>query len=89
MFRAPLDSFHLSDPDCPAWIDQVLSPESLRKTGYFDAAAVAKWRAAVPRMPRTLEADDGRDGPGGGDGHAVVAPPVHLGRFGGVADADQ
>jgi asparagine synthase (glutamine-hydrolysing) len=54
MFRAPLDSFHLNDPDRPAWIDQVLSPESLRKTGYFDAAAVEKWRAAVPKMRRTL-----------------------------------
>ena len=54
MFRAPLDSFHLTDPDRPAWIDQVLSPESLRKTGYFDAGAVAKWRAAVPGMRRTL-----------------------------------
>jgi asparagine synthase (glutamine-hydrolysing) len=54
MFRAPLDSFHLTDPDCPAWIDQVLSPESLRKTGYFDVGAVAKWRAAVPTMRRTL-----------------------------------
>ncbi|MBO0698439.1 MAG: asparagine synthase (glutamine-hydrolyzing) [Zavarzinella sp.] len=54
MFRAPLDSFHLDDPDRPPWIDQVLSPESLRKTGYFDVAAVRKYRAAVPRMRRTL-----------------------------------
>jgi asparagine synthase (glutamine-hydrolysing) len=54
MFRAPLDSFHLSGPDRPAWIDQVLSPESLRKTGYFDVAPVEKYRAAVPRMRRTL-----------------------------------
>jgi asparagine synthase (glutamine-hydrolysing) len=54
MFRAPLDSFHLTDAGRPAWIDQVLSPESLRKTGYFDADAVEKWRAAVPHMRRTL-----------------------------------
>jgi asparagine synthase (glutamine-hydrolysing) len=54
MFRAPLDSFHLTGPDRPAWIDQVLSPESLRKTGYFDPAAVEKYRTAVPRMRRTL-----------------------------------
>jgi asparagine synthase (glutamine-hydrolysing) len=54
MFRAPLDSFHLTDGGS-AWINQVLSPESLRKTGYFDAEAVAKWRAAVPKMPRTLK----------------------------------
>jgi asparagine synthase (glutamine-hydrolysing) len=54
MFRAPLDSFHLTDGGS-AWINQVLSPESLRKTGYFDAQAVAKWCAAVPKMPRTLK----------------------------------
>jgi asparagine synthase (glutamine-hydrolysing) len=54
MFRAPLDSFHLSGPNTPKWIDQVLSPESLRKTGYFDAQAVERYRKAVPRMRRTL-----------------------------------
>ena len=53
MFRAPLDSFHLTGAE-GGWAAQVLSPESLRKTGYFDAAAVAKWRAAVPNMRRTL-----------------------------------
>jgi asparagine synthase (glutamine-hydrolysing) len=52
MFRAPLDSFHLAGG---GWADQVLSPESLRKTGYFDAEEVARWRAAVHRMPRTLK----------------------------------
>jgi asparagine synthase (glutamine-hydrolysing) len=54
MFRAPLDSFHLIGPDRPAWIDQVLSPESLRKTGYFDPEAVRKYREAIPTMRRTL-----------------------------------
>ncbi len=54
MFRAPLDSFHLIGPDRPAWIDQVLSPESLRKTGYFDAEAVKKYREAIPNMRRSL-----------------------------------
>jgi asparagine synthase (glutamine-hydrolysing) len=52
MFRAPLDSFHLAGG---GWADQVLSRESLRKTGYFDADEVARWRAAVHRMPRTLK----------------------------------
>jgi len=55
MFRAPLDSFHLTGPDRPKWIDQVLSPESLRKTGYFDVEAVQRYRAAVPNMWRTLK----------------------------------
>lgn len=57
MFRAPMDSFHLRpEQSCSVspWVDQVLSPESLRKTGYFDVDAVTKWRAAVPTMRRSL-----------------------------------
>jgi asparagine synthase (glutamine-hydrolysing) len=54
MFRAPLDSFHLGSANAPTWIDQVLSPESLRKTGYFDADAVQRYRTAIPKMRRTL-----------------------------------
>jgi len=46
MFRAPLDSFHAGQNAAP-WIDQVLSPESLRKTGYFDIDAVTHWRKAI------------------------------------------
>ncbi len=42
IFRAPLDSFHMS-PE-PPFVAQLLSEESLRKTGYFDAAEVGKWR---------------------------------------------
>jgi asparagine synthase (glutamine-hydrolysing) len=48
MFRAPLDGFHM---DVPTFADQLLSPDSLRKTGYFDAAAVAQWRSAFRKMP--------------------------------------
>jgi asparagine synthase (glutamine-hydrolysing) len=48
MFRAPLDIFFQAEP--PAFVDQLLSPESLRKTGYFDAAAVAHWRGAFRTM---------------------------------------
>lgn len=54
MFRAPLDSFHMVGPGTPAWIEQVLSPESLRKTGLFDAEAVQKWRQKLPGMPKLL-----------------------------------
>jgi asparagine synthase (glutamine-hydrolysing) len=42
MFRAPFDSFHLDV--APPFVEQLLSPESLGKTGYFDAAAVTHWR---------------------------------------------
>jgi asparagine synthase (glutamine-hydrolysing) len=42
MFRAPFDSFHLDA--APPFVRQLLSDEALRQTGYFDAAAVVRWR---------------------------------------------
>jgi asparagine synthase (glutamine-hydrolysing) len=42
MFRAPLDSFNLDNT--PPFVDQLLSPESLARTGYFNLEAVARWR---------------------------------------------
>ncbi len=48
IFRAPLDSFHM-DPE-PPYVAQLLSEESLRRTGYFDAAAVREWRTAFRKM---------------------------------------
>jgi len=48
MFRAPFDSFHGVKP--PAFVDQLFSPESLRKTGYFDVDAVTHWRSAFKQM---------------------------------------
>ncbi|NQW99399.1 asparagine synthetase B, partial [bacterium] len=55
IFRAPLDSFHM-DPE-PPFVGELLSEESLRRTGYFDVAAVNHWRKAfrgmrVGSMPR-------------------------------------
>lgn len=44
MFRAPLDSFHLDA--APAYVDELLSEESLKRTGYFDIASVRHWRKA-------------------------------------------
>jgi asparagine synthase (glutamine-hydrolysing) len=35
----------------PAFVEQLLSEESLRKTGYFDPVAVAHWRRAFRRLP--------------------------------------
>jgi asparagine synthase (glutamine-hydrolysing) len=55
MFRAPLDSFHLSGQNVPAWVDQLLSAESLRKTGIFDVDVVLKQRAEMPKMMRALK----------------------------------
>ncbi len=44
MFRAPFDSFFINN--APPYVDQLLSEESLRKTGYFDVEAVRHWRHA-------------------------------------------
>ncbi len=49
IFRAPLDSFHI-EPE-PPFVAQLLSEESLRRTGYFDVSAVHYWRRAFRRMP--------------------------------------
>ncbi|HEV7404600.1 MAG TPA: asparagine synthase (glutamine-hydrolyzing), partial [Chthoniobacteraceae bacterium] len=50
IFRAPLDSFH-HDPS-PAFVEELVSEESLKKTGYFDAKQVVHWRKTF----RTLRA---------------------------------
>jgi len=44
MFRAPFDSFHMET--APAFVEQLLSTDSLRKTGYFNPEAVHYWRQA-------------------------------------------
>jgi asparagine synthase (glutamine-hydrolysing) len=48
MFRAPFDSFHLEHT--PPFVEQLLSEESLRRTGYFDPQAVLHWRHAFRKM---------------------------------------
>jgi asparagine synthase (glutamine-hydrolysing) len=48
MFRAPFDSFHLDV--APPFVDQLLSEESLLRTGYFDAQAVSHWRRAFREL---------------------------------------
>jgi len=48
IFRAPLDSFHM-EPE-PPFVAQLLSEGSLRRTGYFDSAAVARWRNDFRKM---------------------------------------
>ena len=82
IFRAPLDSFHMH-PE-PPFVAQLLSEESLRKTGYFDVSAVNRWRTDFRRMragslPR-LSVEAGLT--------AVVATQLwhHLFMGGGLAD---
>jgi len=52
MFRAPLDAFHADPQMLPAFVDQLLSPESLARTGYFDPASVQHWRQVFRTMRR-------------------------------------
>jgi asparagine synthase (glutamine-hydrolysing) len=54
IFRAPFDSFYREKS--PAFVKQLLSPQSLRKTGYFDPEAVSYWR----REYRNLRRGSGR-----------------------------
>jgi asparagine synthase (glutamine-hydrolysing) len=52
MFRACMSGTFLGR-DRPSWVDQLLSPESLRSAGYFDAEAVARqrrWQTLMPRL---------------------------------------
>ena len=50
MFRAPFDSFQLEQG--PEYVGQLLSPESLRRTGYFQSEAVEYWRKRFGQLPR-------------------------------------
>jgi asparagine synthase (glutamine-hydrolysing) len=54
IFRAPFESLFGLRP--PPFMDQLLSEASLRRTGYFDVAAVRHWRQAVggPGVPPGL-----------------------------------
>jgi len=51
MFRASRSETFLGT-DRPVWVDQLLSPESLCATGYFDPLLVARERAAQVTRPR-------------------------------------
>ena len=48
LFQAPFEAFHHSE--AASFVDQLLSPESLRKTQYFDVAAVEYWRRRVTHL---------------------------------------
>ena len=50
MFRASRSAALLA-PDRPCWVNQLLSPESIRATGWFDPEGVARERAAQVRFP--------------------------------------
>jgi len=50
MFRAPFDSLYLEN--VPTFVEQLLSEESLRKTGYFEPSKVAHWREKYKSLGR-------------------------------------
>jgi asparagine synthase (glutamine-hydrolysing) len=64
MFRAPFDAF--GTRPAPAWIGQLLSDESLRRTGYFDVANVRSCQQAFRRLrpgsPRRVSLEIGLSG---------------------------
>jgi asparagine synthase (glutamine-hydrolysing) len=51
MFQASRTDAFFHD-DRPPWVDQLLSVESLRKTGWFDAEGITRERALNARYPR-------------------------------------
>ncbi|HEX6565547.1 MAG TPA: asparagine synthase (glutamine-hydrolyzing) [Chthoniobacterales bacterium] len=54
IFRAPLDSFHM-EPE-PPFVGQLMSEESLRRSGYFNVEQVRHWRHAFRQLrPGSLE----------------------------------
>jgi asparagine synthase (glutamine-hydrolysing) len=55
MFRACMSGTFLG-PDRPAWVDQLLSEDSLQATGYFDVPSVNRQRAWQTRLPRITPA---------------------------------
>jgi asparagine synthase (glutamine-hydrolysing) len=50
MFRAPFDGFHANGTKAPAFVDQLLSPQSLGKTGFFDVGQVTHWRKTFRKL---------------------------------------
>jgi asparagine synthase (glutamine-hydrolysing) len=55
MFRAPMDSWaNVGAGATDRWIDEVLTPESIEKTGYFDYEAVTAARHKLARGGRSL-----------------------------------
>ncbi len=55
MFRARMAKTFL-EPGRPAWVDELLSPESLQRAGYFDPDGVAHQCWYQARMPRITPA---------------------------------
>ncbi len=79
MFQASRSEAFL-DRDRPAWVDQLLSPESLKATGWFDPEAVARQRRPGSVSAHHAEADHHGSEPDLRGGHAVMAASLPGGR---------
>jgi asparagine synthase (glutamine-hydrolysing) len=81
MFRAPLAETFLARP--PAFVRDLISPESLARTGYFDAGAVARDCALLAKGRRATLGTFASLGLGG-----VIATQLwhHLYLGGGLCD---
>ena len=87
IFRAPLDSFHI-DPE-PPFVAQLLSEESLRRTGYFDVSAVRHWRQRLSQDASRFAAPHVcGNGPGRRGGHSALASPLYRWQSRGYADLE-
>ena len=59
-YRGP-DARVFSGPDRPAWVDDLLSPASVARQGYFDPARVGHLTARLGEAARTGRAVSHRD----------------------------
>ncbi len=82
MFRASLSKTFLG-AHRPGWVDQLLSPESIRRAGYFDEAAVARQRRLQLALPRLTPARGAFDV---GLTCVVATQLWHHSFFGGLCD---
>ena len=88
MFRVPMDAFHLQN--APPFVDQLLSDEALRKTGYFDPTAVRPVADKAAGVATRFRQAHGRgNGPDGRDGDAVMASGICGPEFGGRTSEDR
>ena len=89
MFRAPFDSFHLTGAGTPGLDRPGAEPGVAAEDGLLRRGSRAQVADGDPEDAADAGEDEHRDGPGGGDGHAVVAPPVHLsGDLADITDAE-
>ena len=75
-FVAPMDTLY--GEHAPSFVNELLSEESLRRTGYFDVNAIQTRRRCLPRSSSQQRQEAlRRNRPGSRGRHAALAPPLH------------